>query len=112
MIVHLCYNLFGIFVQAGLSGYCRGTGSIGLLVILLIALLLLSAAFLCGEVSRILRHRARVDLLDNPGDISTPGLNKLPPRQWPRALLCAFASPAGIGAIALWLVGVVLNLVR
>ena len=112
MIVHLCYNLFGIFVQAGLSGYCRGTGSIGLLVILLIALLLLSAAFLCGEVSRILRHRARVDLLDNPEDISTPGLNKLLPRQWPRALLCAFASPAGIGAVALWLVGVVLNLVR
>ena len=29
MVVHLCYNLFGIFVQAGLSGYCRSTGSIG-----------------------------------------------------------------------------------
>ena len=38
MIVHLCYNLFGIFVQAGLSGYCKSTGSIGLLVVLLIAL--------------------------------------------------------------------------
>ncbi|MBR5123746.1 MAG: CPBP family intramembrane metalloprotease, partial [Clostridia bacterium] len=58
MVVHLCYNLFGIFVQAGLSGYCRSTGSIGLLVVLLIALLLLSLAFFCGEVSRILRHRA------------------------------------------------------
>ena len=112
MIVHLCYNLFGIFVQAGLSGYCKSTGSIGLLVILLIALLLLSAAFFCGEVARILRRRAKADLLDNPDDISTPGLNKLPARQWPRALLSAFASPAGVVAVALWMLGVVLNLVK
>lgn len=112
MIVHLCYNLFGIFVQAGLSGYCKSTGSIGLLVVLLIALLILSSAFFCGEVAHILRRRAKVDLLDNPDDISTPGLNKLPARQWPRALVAAFASPAGIAAVVLWLVGVMINLVR
>ena len=112
MIVHFCYNLFGIFVQAGLSGYCRSTGSVGLLVVLLITLLLLSAAFFCGEVARILRQRARADLLDNPDDISTPGLNRLPARQWPKALLSAFASPAGIAAVVLWLFGVVVNLVR
>jgi membrane protease YdiL (CAAX protease family) len=112
MIVHLCYNLFGIFVQAGLSGYCKSTGSIGLLVVLLIALLLLSSAFFCGEVARILRRRARADLLDDPEAISTPGLNKLPARQWPRALLAAFASPAGIAAVAMWLLGVVVNLLR
>jgi membrane protease YdiL (CAAX protease family) len=112
MIVHLCYNLFGIFVQAGLSGYCKSTGSIGLLVVLLIALLLLSSAFFCGEVARILRRRARADLLDDPEAISTPGLNKLPARRWPRALLAAFASPAGIAAVVLWLFGVVVNLVR
>ncbi len=112
MVVHLGYNLFGIFVQAGLSGYCRSTGSVGLLVVLLIALLLLSAAFFCGEVARILRRRAKVGLLDNPDDLSTPGLNRLAPREWPRALLCAFASPAGVMAVALWLFGVIVNLVR
>lgn len=112
MIVHLCYNLFGIFVQAGLSGYCKSTGSVGLLVVLLIALLLLSAAFFCGEVARILRGRARADLLDSPDDISTPGLNRLPAKKWPKALLCAFASPAGVGAVVLWLFGVIINLVR
>ncbi len=112
MLVHLCYNLFGIFVQAGLSGYCKSTGSIGLLVVLLIVILLLSSAFFCGEVARILRRRARVDLLANPDDISTPGLNRLPAREWPRALLSAFASPAGVAAVALWLFGVVVNLVR
>ena len=112
MVVHLGYNLFGIFVQAGLSGYCRSTGSVGLLVVLLIALLLLSSAFFCGEVARILRRRARADLLDRPDDISTPGLNRLPARQWPKALLSAFASPAGIGAVVLWLFGVVVNLIR
>lgn len=112
MVVHLCYNLFGIFVQAGLSGYCRSTGSIGLLVVLLVALLLLSSAFFCGEVSRVLRRRARVDLLDRPTEISTPGLNRLPLKRWPRALPAAFASPAGIAAAALWLFGVIVNLVR
>lgn len=112
MVVHFCYNLFGIFVQAGLSGYCKSTGSVGLLVVLLIALLLLSSAFFCGEVSRILRHRARTDLLSSPDEISTPGLNRLPARRWFRTLLAAFASPAGVVAFALWLFGVVLNLVR
>jgi hypothetical protein len=112
MVVHLCYNLFGIFVQAGLSGYCRSTGSIGLLVVLLVALLLLSSAFFCGEVARVLRRRAHADLLDDPEEISTPGLNKIPARQWPRALLAAFASPAGSAAVVLWLVGVIVNLVR
>ena len=112
MVVHLCYNLFGIFVQAGLSGYCRSTGSIGLLVVILIALLLLSSAFFCGEVSRILRGRARTDLLDAPEEISTPGLNRIPLCKWPTMLLSAFASPAGIAAVALWLFGVVVNLVR
>ena len=112
MVVHLCYNLFGIFVQAGLSGYCKSTGSVGLLVVLLIALLLLSSAFFCGEVSRILRQRAKANLLDNPGDISTPGLNRLPLKEWPRALLRAFASPWGVLAVVLWLLGVILNLLR
>lgn len=112
MLVHLCYNLFGIFVQAGLSGYCKSTGSLGLLVVLLIALLLLSSAFFCGEVSRILRHRARAHMLDSPEEITTPGLNRLSSKAWPSALLSAFAAPAGIGAVALWLLGVVLNLLR
>lgn len=112
MIVHLCYNLFGIFVQAGLSGYSQSTGSIGLLVVILIALLLLSSAFFCGEISRILRRRAKTDLLDSPDEISTPGLNRIAPKEWPRALLSAFASPLGIGAVVLWLVGVIVNLIR
>ncbi len=112
MVVHLGYNLFGVFVQAGLSGYSRGTGSLGLLIVLLIALMLLSAAFFCGEVARILRRRARTDILDGPEALSTPGLNRLSLREWPQALLSAFASPAGVLAVVLWLFGVVISIVR
>ena len=112
MVIHFAYNLFGIFVQAGLSGYCKSTGSVGLLAVLLIALLLLSSAFLCGEVARVLRGRAEASLLDNPDEISTPGLNRIPFREWPRALMKAFASPAGISAVVLWLFGVIVNLIR
>lgn len=112
MIVHLGYNLFGIFVQAGLSGYCRSTGSIGLLVILLIALLLLSSAFFCGEVSRILKRRGTRDLLDDPKALSTPGLNAIPWRKWPVVLRDAFASPQAVGAVVLWLFGVIVNFIK
>ena len=109
MIVHLGYNLFGIFLQAGLSGYCRNTGSIGLLVILLIAFLLLSSAFFCGEVSRILKKRGTRDLLDHPEAISTPGLNTIPRRRWLSAFRDAFACPQAIAALMLWLFGVIVN---
>ncbi|MBQ9780046.1 MAG: CPBP family intramembrane metalloprotease [Clostridia bacterium] len=112
MIVHLGYNLFGIFVQAGLSGYCRSTGSIGLLVILLIALLLLSSAFFCGEVSRILKRRGTRSLLDDPQALSTPGLNTIPRKKWPVTIRNAFACPQAVGAVLLWLFGVILNLIK
>ena len=111
MIVHFGYNLFGIFAQAGLSGYCRNTGSIGLLVVLLIALLLLSAAFFCGEVARILRRRAETGVFASPHEIATPGLNRLTKRTWLPALGGAFASPEAVLAVLLWIAGVVINLV-
>lgn len=112
MVVHLGYNLFGIFLQAGLSGYCRSTGSVGLLAVLLIALLLLASAVFCGEVAHILRRRAKRYVLDDPENISTPGLNRLSLRAWLPALRDAFASPAAVAAVLLWLLGVILHLVR
>lgn len=112
MVVHLGYNLFGIFVQAGLSGYYRSTGSVGLLAVILVALLLLSAALFCGEVARILRRRARLHLLDDPQRIATPGLNGLSPREWLLALRDAFACPAALAAVVLWLFGVIMNIAR
>lgn len=112
MVVHLGYNLFGIFVQAGLSGYCRSTGSVGLLTVLLIALLLLASAVFCGEVSRILRRRAKRYVLDDPENLATPGLVRLSLREWLPALRDAFACPAACGAVLLWLFGVVANLIQ
>lgn len=112
MVVHLGYNLFGIFVQAGLSGYCRSTGSVGLLTVLLIALLLLASAVFCGEVSRILRRRAKRYVLDDPESISTPGLVRLKLREWLPALRDAFACPAACAAVLLWLLGVIVNLAK
>ncbi len=111
MIVHFGYNLFGVLAQAGLSGYCRSTGSLGLLVILLIALLLLGAALFCGEVSRILRRRSQASLLDNPEKQSTPGLSRLSVRDFFPALGRAFLSPEAMLAVLLWVAGVIINFV-
>lgn len=108
--VHLGYNLFGIFVQAGLSGYCNSTGSIGLLVILLVAFLLLGAAFFCGETARVLRGRAKPSMLDSPDVISTPGVNKLRGKEWLTATAGAFACPAAVACLVIWLGAVVMNI--
>ena len=110
VIVHLGYNLFGIFVQAGLSGYCNSTGSVGLLVILLIAFLLLGAAFFCGETARILRGRAKPSMLDSPSVISTPGISKLRCKEWLSATVGAFACPAALTCLVIWLAAVVMNI--
>ena len=112
MLVHLGYNLFGVLAQAGLSGYCRSTGNLGLLVVLLIALLLLSAAVFCGESARVLRRRARLRLTDAPDSQQTPGLSALSAREFLPALGRAFFCPEAMLAVVLWATGVVINLVR
>lgn len=110
--VHLGYNLFGIFAQAGISGYCNSTGSVGLLVIVAIAVLLLGSAFFCGEIARILRGRAKPSLLDDPSVISTPGINNLKgARNWWRAISDAFACPTAVLCVAVWVAAVVINIV-
>ena len=113
MLVHLGYNLFGVLAQAGLSGYCRSTGNLGFLVVLLIALLLLSAAVFCGESARVLRRRARLRLTDAPDSQQTlrsfphfPPVSFCPPSDVPSS------APKAMLAVVLWATGVVINLVR
>ena len=112
MLVHLGYNLFGILAQAGLSGYCRSTGSIGLLIVLLIAFLLLSAALFCGEAARILKGRAKLSLFERASDqVTTPGLNHTPWRVFPRLFVSTFALPEGCLCILLWLGAVIHHII-
>lgn len=120
MLVHLGYNLFGVLAQAGLSGYCRSTGNLALLVVVLIALLLLSAALLCGETARILNRRATLRLTDAADEQDTPGLWRYSGgstrgggfRGVVASLGRIFRCPEAILAVVLWILGVVLNLVR
>ena len=112
MVVHLGYNLFGIFAQSGLSGYCQSTGQIGLLIVLLVAFLLLSAALFCGEATRILKRRAKPSLFERASDATaTPGFNRIPWRTFPKAFLSAFALPEGCTCALLWVAAVVHHIV-
>ena len=112
MLVHFGYNVFGILAQAGLSGYCRSTGSIGLLIVILIAFLLLSAALFCGEAARILKGRAKPSVFDRASDeIATPGFNRIPWRKFPLTFVSAFALPEGCLCILLWMASVIYHLV-
>lgn len=111
MVVHLGYNLFGVFAQAGISGYCRSTGSVGLLVVILVSLLLLSSGLLCAGAARILKRRGTS--LSEAGDgVSSPGLSSLTLRTFFPALGRVFLCPEAIAAVLLWVAGVVINLIR
>ena len=112
MVVHLGYNLFGIFAQAGLSGYCRSTGSLGLLIVLLVAFLLLSAALFCGEAARILKARSEPTFFERASDaVTTPGFNRIPRRRFLRVFLSAFALPEGCLCVLLWLGAVIHHII-
>jgi len=62
MAVHFLHNLFGLFSQPYLTTFCRTTGSPGLFVIILVALLLLSVAVFCGQAGRLLRRYSELNM--------------------------------------------------
>lgn len=111
MLVHLGYNLFGVFAQAGISGYCRSTGNVGLLVVILIALVLISSGLFCAETARILKRRGTSPLPET-ADQAVPGLCAVTVPEFFRLLGRVFLCPEAIAAVILWVVGVVLNLTR
>lgn len=111
MLVHLGYNLFGVFAQAGISGYCRSTGNVGLLVVVLVALLLIASGLFCAETARVLRRRGTSPLPETADEV-VPGLCAVPAPAFFRLLGRVFLCPEAIAAVILWIVGVVLNLTR
>lgn len=111
MLVHLGYNLFGVFAQAGISGYCRSTGNVGLLVVVLVALLLIASGLFCAETARVLRRRGTSPLPETADEV-VPGLCAVPVSEFFRLLGRVFLCPEAIAAVILWIVGVVLNLTR
>ncbi|MGI6167023.1 MAG: CPBP family intramembrane glutamic endopeptidase [Eubacteriales bacterium] len=62
MAVHFLYNLFGLFSQPYLTTFCRTTSSLGLFVVILVALLLLSVAVFCGQAGRLLRWYSELNM--------------------------------------------------
>lgn len=63
MIAHFLYNLFGIFGQRYITEFYITAGSVKVAVIILITLLLLSAAVFCGAARRLYSGYAKRDEL-------------------------------------------------
>lgn len=61
IIVHLLYNLFGLFGEKFASEVYNTTGSTELFLMLLFGVFLLLAALFCGEAARLYRKYARLN---------------------------------------------------
>jgi len=59
IVVHLCYNLFGLFGRPYITEFYSRTGSTELFVFLLLVLFLLALLLFFGEVSRTYRNYAQ-----------------------------------------------------
>ena len=58
MLVHFCYNLFGLFGVPYVTAVYTSMGRVWVLIFLLIVMLLFGAALFCGEAARLYRHFA------------------------------------------------------
>lgn len=98
VIVHLLYNLFCLFGQGSFADFYVTHSAKTLFMILMIAALLLCIAVFCGECSRLYRGYARQNVSDayRPASLSAG--------QIARNIGLAFASPAAIACILLFLI--------
>ena len=98
VIVHLLYNLFCLFGQGSFADFYVTHSAKTLFMILMIAALLLCIAVFCGECSRLYRGYAK----QNVSDAYRPA--SLGASQIARNIGLAFASPAAIACILLFLI--------
>ncbi len=95
MMVHFLYNIFGLFGQSALARFYSYSGNDAMFRFLLTLFLLIGAALLCGQASRIYHRYAAASL--PPPDIAEPPLRALP-----AALLRTLFPVAGLICIVLY----------
>lgn len=96
VIVHLAFNLFGLFGQPALTRFYLYTGSTELFSFLLVIIFLAAAIVFCGEAGRTYRAYAR-------NAQSAPYRVDLPRSELPARLLHTVFAPAGIVCIVVYL---------
>ncbi len=69
MIAHFFYNIFGLFGQQYITEFYITAGSVGVAIVILITILLLSAAVFCGAARRLYLGYAK---RDEPSDYREP----------------------------------------
>ena len=95
MLVHFCYNVFGLFGQSVLARFYSYGGNDAIFRFLLTVLLLIGAALLCGQASSIY-HRYAQDSLP------PPDYHEVPLRALPNVLLRTMFPVPGVLCILLF----------
>ena len=99
IIVHFLYNLFCLFGQSGFTDFYVTQNATTLFLILMIAGLLLCLAVFFGESSRLYRTYAKEGASDAYRPAQKPGFAQIA-----KSIALAFASPAAIACVALYVV--------
>ena len=69
ILAHFIYNIFGLFGQKYITEFYVTAGSVGVAVIILVIILLLSAAIFCGSAAKLYENYAK---RDEPSDYVEP----------------------------------------
>lgn len=104
VIVHFLYNLFCLFGQSGFADFYVTQNATTLFLILMIAALLLCLAVFFGESSRHYRAYAREGAADDYRPQKPPKAAEAA-----RSTALAFASPAAIACVLLYLIVCIFN---
>ena len=96
MLVHLLYNVFGLFGQPALTTFYRYTDSTALFSFLLTFVFLLSAVVFCGEAARIYRAYSRAG-------VAAPYRVDLPREELPDRLRRTLLPPVGLVCIVVYI---------
>lgn len=96
-VIHMLYNVFGLFGQPALTRFYRYAGSTALFTFLLTFAFLLFSVILCSEASRIYRTYAKTG-------VDAPYRVTLPREELPTRILHTLFPPIGIVCVAVYII--------
>ncbi len=96
-VIHMLYNVFGLFGQPALTRFHRYAGSTALFTFLLTFAFLLFAVIFCSEASRVYRGYAKAG-------VEAPYRVILPREELPTRLLHTLFPPVGIVCVVVYII--------
>ncbi len=105
MLVHLLYNLFGLFGQPYLNALYNLTTGTGFFIFMIVTVFLLSAAIFCGEASRLYKKYLYLGY-----DASYRGVPKKESSEIRSSYIKVLRSPTAIACFCVYITAIIISL--